>query len=259
MRIGIIGVGNMGRSVAKIVSENMNYSDFMLVSDIKHLTDYSSLQETNIENIKGSNILFLCVKPNDMTNLLTNIENTLMTNKLHNRNPLIVSCAAKLPLNFYDRLKLPVIRCMPNIPIAERSGAITYIPNNKVTDDMIKNFEKILAGPFLLKVNEEKLIDLSTILGGCMPALISYLSQAIIKFGTENGFTIEEAQEIYLNTAIGTMKLLQTNSPEDIIKMVSSPNGITAKLLESADRTNMKKILSDVLNESLTHTRYNKD
>lgn len=229
MRIGVIGAaGNMGKAVTSLLKKN-NF--FPLLSDVKE--NYCNT-ETLIEN---SNVIFICVKPIEMKSVLNQFSN-------EDSNKLIISCVAGVSMkNIENEIFSPIVRCMMNLPVATGEGTITYIKNSKVTPVHNYTLSKILKGPKFFPVEKEKLIDVSTVLSGCLPGFAAYLSNEYINFGIRNGFTYEESLELYTSTIEGTMNMLRSSSSSDIIAKVSSPNGITVKGIEVLDNYKIRHIL----------------
>lgn len=262
MKVGIIGAGNLGSALARLI--NKNSSNLITLSDKReNLQIFQDFPTTSIKNIiQKSNILFLCVKPTDMKSILNEIHDSkenicVFSHDAFERRAekkIIVSCAAGISLNFIEeQLKFPhsVIRCMTNIPISIGKGAITYIKNSNTDSEALKNFHFLMQGPKILEVEEESLIDTSTILTGSMPAFTSFLAEEFIKFGCQNGLTYNQSKDLYISTIEGTMEILKTNSSKDIINAVSSPNGITTKGIEILEKSDIRSTLCSTLYKSL--------
>jgi pyrroline-5-carboxylate reductase len=249
MRIGIIGAaGNMGRAVNSLLKRN-NF--FPLLSDTKNVNPSdmkSDIKSSDIELVKekycdsitlieNSDVIFICVKPVDMKSVLNNFS-------FEDRDKLIVSCVAGVSMKTIEKeISAPVIRCMMNLPIATGEGTITYIHNSKVTPVHNYTLSKLLNGPKFFRVEKEKLIDVSTVLSGCLPGFAAYLSDEYINFGIRNGFTYEESIALYTSTMEGTMSMLRSYTSDDIIAKVSSPNGVTVKGIEVLDTYDIRHIL----------------
>lgn len=254
MKIGIIGAGNLGMSFAKLFLRN-GYANNLLLSDqnehiIKNTVFWTS---TTQDNIKESEILLITVKPNVIPSILDNI-------KLYgNHDKIIVSAAAGISIDSMEK-KLdselyPIVRCMTNLPISHGKGAIVSYYNKNVSDKHINKLKKIFAGPYLMEVNNEKLIDVSTVLIGSMPAFISQITQEHMQFGINNGFKIDEVLNLYLATLNGTAELLKNQSPDNIIKKVATPNGVTQKGLDIIEKYGLKKIINESLEISYEHVK----
>lgn len=234
-KVGIIGIGNLGKAMVSLISNNLTSKDLLVLSDKRY-------EQSDISN---SNYIFLCIKPNNTEEVLNDIKNTHF-----DLNPLIITCIAGIPFEKYD-IPFPVIRCMPNIPVSLGKGVVTYTCNNKVSEKNIKDFEDLVKGPYILGVPSEKILDITTVFTGSMPAFISYFSEEFIYFGKKHGIPEEIAKKMYIETVKGTMEMLKNHSNQDIINMVKSPGGITERGLKDLEKYSLDLYLSYALNESL--------
>ena len=249
MRIGIIGAGNLGSAIAHLTSKNLTKNSIITLSDTKHVDIFRKFPRVkNLEAIEKSDILFLCCKPNDIPNVIEEINKAKQK-----RNQLLISCIAGVPMNFIDknlRNIYPLIRMMTNLPISYQKGSITYIYNSYMTEELKSRFEEIVNGPILLKVNSEHLIDVSTVLTGAMPAFTSFIAEEMIEFGIRQGFSYKESRDLYIATIVGTMEMLKDHRVDDIMDAVSSPNGITEKGLNYLETSGIRSILFSTLHKS---------
>jgi len=236
-KIGIIGAsGNLGNALKNLFLLN-GYKNSLLLSD-KISEDV--IENSNEDVIENSNILFLCVKPKDMKEVLEQFKDK--------KDKLIISCVASVSTSNIKKntQNLKIARIMPNLPIAYGKGAITYFSNDLDDKDLLF-LEKILKGPMLLKVNDENLIDVSTILTGSMPAFIAKIAENHLIFGEKFGFTKEESLKLYSSTVEGTLEMLKNNSSEKIISNVCSPGGVTEKGIKFLKNNKLDSIILDSL------------
>jgi pyrroline-5-carboxylate reductase len=258
MRIGIVGFGNMGTSLSKLLSKN-GYDYNIVVSDSKEIIWNKSMnfwyKSTNFcyksteDNIKTSEILFLMIKPKDMR--LLDLKKT--------NAKLIISCVAGVSIeNIEKYTNLPIIRIMSNLPIEDGKGTIIYTKNSKVSYDQLYTFLKICHGPKIMEISEDKL-DISTILAGCMPAFISHLSEEYINFGIEKGLTREESLNIYTSSVIGSIGMMENYDLKDIIKKVSSPGGVTEEGIKSLQESRVNQEIKKSLHVSFDKIKRLKD
>lgn len=145
MRIGILGGGNLGRAVSNLLTSNLKSGSVLI----------SNSQNTNISLIEISDILFLCVKPNIVQDLLKNINET-------GREKMLVSCASGISIKYMEnglKSNHQIIRCIPNPPIAFKKGSMIYIKNQRVDHRFTNNFLELMQGPQIKMVENENLID----------------------------------------------------------------------------------------------------
>jgi len=254
-KLAIIGVGNLGSALARLMVLN-GYGNSLIISDKNQNLDImkSGLwTASNRQAIEKSDTIFISVKPNLANEVLTEIKS------YGDENKLIISTAAGVSIDYIeDKLgsdNYPIIRMMPNLPISTGNGSITYFPNRNVNVNIIHNMKTVLNGPLIMMVNDEKLIDVSTILTASMPAYISHISDACIKFGIQNGFTPEQSAELYRSTLTGTADMLKRNTTSNIMNRVATPNGVTRKGLNHMELKNINIHIIESMNKSYDHLK----
>ena len=140
MRIGIIGHGNMGRALTKLFNRN-GFVNFT-ISDV----DTKKTHFSNARNIAASDILFLCVKSEDIPNVLSDFSIS--------QQKIVISMASTPISKFPSHLK--VIRMVPNLSIQYGVGIIPYYSQYVEVPSEIR---KHCKGLELIKCAEEKLLD----------------------------------------------------------------------------------------------------
>lgn len=249
MRIGIIGFGNMGSSLFKLLSKN-GYEHHVILSDRKkHLLEKKRSKAT-IDNLETSSIIFLTIKPKDIQ-VLKYLKSS--------DKKLLVSCVAGVSIKDIEKYtNLPAIRMMANLPIQDGKGTIVYTKNDIVKKDKLEIFLNICKGPEIIYMDENKL-DISTILAGSMPGFISHLSKEYINFGTDNGLSKEESLRLYISSLEGSASMMKTHSLNDIIHRVSSPGGVTAEGIKYLEDNNINEKIKKSLEISFQKIKRLKD
>jgi pyrroline-5-carboxylate reductase len=244
-KIGFIGAGNMAFALAKAIKQAKLGK--IIVSDINNnkLKSIKNKLKVNIttnnqEVINKSDIIFLAVKPQVIDNILNEIKGT---------NKLIISIAAGIKLKKLESKVKKAVRVMPNTPCLVGEMAAGFAVGKNITDKEIIIVEEILnsAGKaFLLK---ESLLDAVTGLSGSGPAFVARLIEGLIQGGIKSGLNRDIATELTLQTVKGTATLLQEYglSPEELIKMVSSPNGTTVAGRKVLEKSDVKEILTKTI------------
>ena len=87
-------------------------------------------------------------------------------------------------------------------------------------------------------VNDEKYLNMATALIGSGPAYFFVFVEALVEAGVKIGFTREVAQELVIQTMIGSGHLIEKSgkSPAELRLMVTSKGGTTAAALAEFDK-----------------------
>ena len=238
----LFGYGKMGSSIAKgWKSTNIDFNFFIIETDIflknKAISDgfnsfHDIKQLLNIKNIKSLDIIFLAVKPQQMSLVIKQIE------KFDNQNTLFISIAAGLSFGWFQKnlyKNIKIIRAMPNTPASVRRGVTGYCKSNNVTELEKNEAHKLLSSiGKAIFLNSESLIDVVTAISGSGPAYIFYLVEVLTEIGITEGLDEKDAQLIALETLIGSAKLLDITNidPKILRNNVTSPGGTTEAALE---------------------------
>ena len=195
-------------------------------------------------------IVFLAVKPQMMAEAAA---------PLSNYDGLAISIAAGLKLSFFEELmpNARIIRVMPNTPCLVGEMAAGFAAGAGVTDQDLQLTEQILgAAGFAAAVKEEQ-IDAVTGVSGSGPAFFARIAEAFIDAGVESGLSAELSRELVLQTMKGTAALLQQKemSPEELVRMVSSPNGTTVAGREILEGSDYKDIISRTVARTIERSR----
>ena len=229
MKYGFIGCGNMGGAIAKALAKTT--TDFAitdrsgkaiaLAAEIP--CGYFSAEEiaSRCERI------FLGVKPHMMQGVLEPLREILAEKK-----PLLITMAAGLTMERIEDFagcRLPIIRIMPNTPVAIGKGVIQYCCNDLVSRELRKDFLRDLAPAGLLDPLEERLIDAGSAISGSGPAYVYLFIEALADGAVACGIPRAKALEYAAATVIGAgeMVLATGQHPGALKDAVCSPGGST--------------------------------
>ncbi len=237
MKYGFIGCGNMGGALALALSKKT--ADIGIGDPAPKAQEFAkklNLIYDTPENIAlNSKRLFLGVKPQMMPEVLESLKSSLNTSK-----PLLITMAAGLKIEKICRLadlELPVIRIMPNTPVAVGKGTILYCANELVNDEDIKDFLSDMENSGLFAKVPEELFDAAGTVSGCGPAYFYMMVEGFARGAEECGVDRETAIKFAANTMLGAaqMVLSSADSPETLKNNVCSKGGSTiegVKVLE---------------------------
>ena len=233
-KIGFIGVGNMGGTLAKIAVKALGAASVWVSSRTlekaqRFADEVGCTAARNSELAASAEMIFLGVKPQKMPELLEEIAPMLAARA---DRFVLVTMAAGLTSNRIAQLaggSCPVIRIMPNTPALVREGVIPYCGNAQVTQADFDALEKVLKGAGLVAPLPENLIDAASSVSGCGPAFVYIFIESLADAAVSCGLPRKTALEYAAQTVLGAAKMvLETGEhPEKLKDAVCSPAGST--------------------------------
>ena len=173
--------------------------------------------------------LFLGVKPQMMADLLAEMAPILAARR---DEFVLVTMAAGLTMAQIRAMaggEYPVIRIMPNTPVAVGAGVIQYDTTDNVTAQQKQVFCEALAEGGLLDPLPEHLIDAGSAVSGCGPAFADLFIEALADGGVACGLPRAKAQKYAAQMLLGAAKLVLESGkhPGELKDAVCSPGGST--------------------------------
>ncbi len=251
MKYGFIGCGNMGGAIAKALS---NTTKDILLTDIctekaAALAEQLGCACGDNETVAGTcDRIFLAVKPQMMAQVLAPLQDIFKEKK-----PLIISMAAGLTVETIENLigtPLPVIRIMPNTPVAVGSGMILYCHNELVNEGVLADFLKDTIPCGQWDKLDEELIDAAGVVSGCGPAYMYMFMDALASGAAQCGVPADKALRYAAATMIGAAKMVQQDprTPEELKIAVCSPGGSTIAGVQALENGNFTQVVKDCVN-----------
>ncbi len=260
-KIGFIGVGNMGGALASAVAAAHQKTELWL-SD--HNPEKLSKKATELEARVADNqaiarecdCVFLGVKPQMLPAVLSDLRDAL------NRNPrpLLVSMAAGVSLGTLEQMageNIPIIRTMPNTPVAVGKGMVLYTVNAAVTPEQQAFFCAVMEKAGVLDSIDEELMDAASAVSGCGPAFVYMFIEALANGGANAGLPWEKAVRYAAQTAAGAAELLIRSGqhPKELKDAVCSPAGSTIEGVGVLEDQGMSATVEAAVKASFERTR----
>ena len=231
--IGFIGTGHMGSALARAAAKGAAGAPLYLSNRSpekaeKLAVELNAKLSDNRTVAQQCQIIFLAVKPQMMAGVLEDLAPTLAARK---ERFVLASMAAGLSAETIQEMaggKYPVIRLMPNTPVAVGAGVIQYCGLD-VTEEELKDFKTLLAPAGLVDQINEDLCDAAMSLSGCGPAFCALLIEALADGGVACGLPRDKAQMYTAQMVKGAAKLMLVTGihPGDMKDGVCSPGGTT--------------------------------
>ena len=243
MRYGFIGCGNMGGAVARAVCRGVGPE--IVVLGNRTPAKAEALAEalgcraaTNDVVAQDCDVIFLGVKPQMMADMLDELTPTLEA-RAESRPFVLVTMAAGLSMQQIRQMAgsgYPIIRMMPNTPVALGDGMIQYCSDD-VEPEKMAEWLTAMAPAGRLDAVPESLIDAASAVSGCGPAWAYQFIEALADGGVAAGLPRAKAQEYAAQMLLGSARMvLETGKhPGELKDAVCSPGGSTiqgVRLLE---------------------------
>ncbi len=250
MNIGIIGIGNMGYAFSVALSRGRH--DKIIVydrgSEVKRIRKKNVIRASSVEDLaRSSEIIFIAVRPADVDDLLERLKNHIM-------GKTIVSVVALYP---YDKLreKLQGARiCKIMTSVASETGKAPVLAYcEKENFKSLKGLLSRFGEPFLV---DERTLDMLVPIVGSGPALLAYFLDSLSEYMVLAGVERDLADKIANLTAYSTSYyLLRRNiTYYDLSKKVTTPSGITIKILHEFNKRTIKGNIVDAIHTRMSET-----
>jgi len=250
--ICFIGGGNMAQAlIGGLLSRGLPTTRITVsdpVEQIRHVLEEKGIQTTtdNVEAIKHADVVVLAVKPQVLATVLQPLKGLLA-------DKLVISIIAGAEIQTISDLiggSQRIVRVMPNTPALVQTGAHgIYAPESVNTQDRELTSQILAATGLTIWVDSEAQIDAVTAVSGSGPAYFFYLMESMIRAGKNLGLDEKVATALTLQTALGAaqMAITSSNSPAELRKNVTSPNGTTQAALEMFDRAQISQNIQAAL------------
>lgn len=234
MRVGFIGTGSMG----SILIESFITAHALLPSQIvatnrtlakaeKLAEKYPGLQvaENNQSAVKKSNILFICVKPQEYEGVIREIRNDIQPAQM------LISITSPVFLKDLEaKLPCKISKTIPSITNMVHSGATLIMFGERCThEDKSAIFRLFSSIGTPIEINEE-LTRVSSDIVSCGPAFFSFLLRRFIDAAVEEtGISRNDATFLTSQMIIGLGKLISEDkfTLDTLQQRVCVPGGVT--------------------------------
>lgn len=259
---GFIGTGNMGGALARAAAKALPGDKLLLADSLtakaEALAAELGCKASDNETIaKTCGFIFLGVKPQMMEAML----GTLAPVLAERTEPFVlVSMAAALSKADIRRMAggdYPVIRIMPNTPVAVGSGIVLYDATENVSEEALAQFRASLRHAGAVDALEEKLMDAASAVTGCGPAFACMFMEALADGGVACGLPRAKAQDYAARMLMGTAKLILESGqhPGALKDAVCSPGGSTIAGVRALEQGAFRASAMDAVESAYIRTK----
>lgn len=237
IQVGIIGAGAMGGSIAAGLVEAGTLDGAQVLvcdpnadklealkakSSVVTYADAKQLMEADPE------VVILAIKPQVLPAFL-DANASLLAGRL------VVSIAAGVALATLEAAlgESRVVRVMPNLPVAVRSGASALCGGSTASADDVALVVELFGALGATAVMREDQLDAEGAVVGCGPAYFALMIDALTRAGVRSGMPAADARAMSIATMKGVALMLEQDDthPREYMERVTSPGGTTAAAL----------------------------
>jgi len=233
-KLAVLGAGKMGG----ILLQAFLSSGIVAKGDLRATVAHEKRAETlsrqfeisvtqdNRSAARHADIIFICVKPQGVADVLQAIRGELKSDKL------VISVAASVPTGYIEErlgAKVPVVRAMPNTPAMVGAGITALAGGSSATAGDLETACKLFETVGKTVVVDEKHMDAVTGLSASGPAFLYIVLESLAEAGVKVGLSRELATLLAARTMLGAARMvLETGSHPALLKdAVTTPAGCT--------------------------------
>ncbi|MBO5869933.1 MAG: pyrroline-5-carboxylate reductase [Clostridia bacterium] len=236
-----IGGGNIAGAVAcGLVSSGTIPAKYVTVYDID-ASKFTKFNELGINTttelsvaVNDAEIVFLAVKPaivKSVMKQLSEFDNLL-------ERVVFVSFAAAVSIKHIVESagrNIAVIRTMPSTPILVGEGVLAITHNELVNTRDFEFFCRMMSAISHIAIIDEAQMNPIISVHGSSPAYVYLFVKSMLDAAEKQGISNEVALPLILKTIKGSVTMIEKSSDsiEQLIKNVASPNGTTLAALNS--------------------------
>lgn len=190
-----------------------------------------------------ADVVLLGVKPVGIAELAREISPALR------EGTVVASVAAAISLDTIQSALpagTPVVRTMPNTPLAVGAGAVGLSRGADASDADVAAVTAVFSGSGKVFEVPEELIDVVSAVSGSGPAYAFYLAEAMADGGVALGLDPELARELAATTVAGAGRMLAAEGadPAALRKAVTSPKGTTEQAIATFDKQGVREAIA---------------
>ena len=194
------------------------------------------------ESHSGSMVI-LAVKPQRLPKVLEELKGSI------HQDQLVVSvvAGAKIQTISDELLHAAVVRTMPNTPAQIGEGVTAWTSSAAVSEKQETYVRALLeALGKIVRVENERQIDMATALSATGPTYIFLVMEALIDAGVHMGFSRHVAEELVHQAMLGSVLFARESHkhPAELRNMVTSPGGTSAEAIYQMEKGSLRTVLS---------------
>jgi len=233
-KLAVLGLGKLGGLLADAFLDRGLLVPKDMAATVRHRARAEALDARhpypvgtdNPKAVEGADIVLLCVKPQTMEEVCTEIRPLLGSKHL------VISILAGVPTRSIERFlapEVPVVRAMPNTPCAVGAGMTVLCRGRAASDEDVELTSRLFETVGRTLLLDEKHMDAVTGLSASGPAYIYVILESLAEAGVKLGLPRDVATLLAAQTTFGAAKqVLESGSHPALLKdEVTTPAGCT--------------------------------
>ncbi|MGG0716416.1 late competence protein ComER [Robertmurraya massiliosenegalensis] len=236
MKIGVIGTGNMGKIVIEAFIDGKAISPSSLIITNRTISKAIAIQELYPDIIvvnsadevaKEADLLLLCVKPGNMSDVIQQIHPFLTKDKC------VVSITSPISVTLLEsHLPCSTARAIPSITNRALAGVSLLTFSEKCEPHWEQNLSELFSRISIPIVIDENITRVSSDIVSCGPAFFTYLTRRFIDAAvSETNIDRKTATKMTSEMLIGLGSLLSKEfyTLESLQEKVTVKGGVTGE------------------------------
>lgn len=244
MKMGIIGLGNMGAAMAHGLLDN-NIETFLYdrseeKRDAFKCNEVARVVDSEVDVVKGADAIILAVKPYVYEAVIEAIKDEV-------KDQIIISITSAFDLEKLEK-SLPnkkLMMALPNTPAKILNSMTGICPGKNISEEEVKEIRKILSNFGETEIVEEKNIKIYEAVSGCMPAYVYMYIEAAADAAVSYGMQRDMAYRVISQAVAGSAKMVRESGihPGELKDQVTTPAGTTIKGVKSLEKDGFRSAI----------------
>lgn len=244
MKMGIIGLGNMGAAMAHGLLDN-NIETFLYDRSEEKRDAFKEIEaarvvQSEVDVVKGADAIILAVKPYVYEAVIETIKDEV-------KDQIIISITSAFDLEKLEE-SLPnkkLMMALPNTPAKILNSMTGICPGKNISEEEVKEIRKILSNFGETEIVEEKNIKIYEAVSGCMPAYVYMYIEAAADAAVSYGMQRDMAYRVISQAVAGSAKMVRESGihPGELKDQVTTPAGTTIKGVKSLEKDGFRSAI----------------
>ena len=254
-KISFIGGGNMAQAlISGLVSCGVKPSLITVADPSSEAREQLAAKGLNTVDpttdakaaVIGADIVVLAVKPQVMKAVVSGFADVL-------NKQLVISVAAGLSTALLSNMLggySNIVRAMPNTPAMIQMGATGLYGTDDISAEQKQLATAVMeASGLVMWVDNEEHMHAVTAVSGSAPAYMFYFIESMVDGAVALGLDKEQASALAMQTMLGAAKMAMgsEDSPAELRRKVTSPNGTTQAAIESMQANDISRQIVEAM------------